>query len=46
VIYEMTTGRRAFQGDSQASTLAAVLRGDPEPATHVVEDLVLVENFR
>ena len=39
VLYEMVTGRRAFQGDSQASTLAAVLRGDPKPATQVVEGL-------
>jgi serine/threonine protein kinase len=39
VLYEMVTGRRAFQGDSQASTLAAVLRGEPRPATQVVEGL-------
>jgi serine/threonine protein kinase/Tol biopolymer transport system component len=39
VLYEMVTGRRAFQGDSQASTLAAVLRGDPTPATQVVDGL-------
>jgi Tol biopolymer transport system component/serine/threonine protein kinase len=39
VLYEMLTGRRAFQGDSQASTLAAVLRGDPKPATQVVDGL-------
>jgi len=39
VLYEMMTGRRAFQGDSQASTLAAVLRGEPTPVTQVVEGL-------
>jgi serine/threonine protein kinase len=39
VLYEMVTGRRAFQGDSQASTLAAVLRSEPRPATQVVEGL-------
>ncbi len=31
VLYEMVTGRRAFQGDSNLSTFAAVLRGEPEP---------------
>jgi serine/threonine protein kinase len=39
VLYEMLTGRRAFQGDSQASTLAAVLRAEPRPASQVVEGL-------
>jgi serine/threonine protein kinase len=39
VLYEMMTGRRAFQGDSQASTLAAVLHSEPKPATQVVESL-------
>jgi serine/threonine protein kinase/Tol biopolymer transport system component len=31
VLYEMLTGRRAFQGDSKASTLAAVLSREPAP---------------
>jgi serine/threonine protein kinase/Tol biopolymer transport system component len=31
VLYEMVTGRRAFQGGSQLSTLAAVLQTDPTP---------------
>ncbi|MEO8596942.1 MAG: protein kinase [Candidatus Solibacter sp.] len=31
VLYEMLTGKRAFQGDSKMSTLAAVLRSQPEP---------------
>ncbi|HWC97100.1 MAG TPA: protein kinase [Candidatus Sulfopaludibacter sp.] len=31
VLYEMLTGKRAFQGDSKMSTLASILRGDPEP---------------
>jgi serine/threonine protein kinase len=33
VLYEMLTGRRPFQGESQLSTMAAVLRDRPEPLT-------------
>ncbi len=32
VVYEMATGKRSFQRRSQAETLAAILRDDPEPA--------------
>ena len=35
VLYEMVTGRRAFQGDTQASTLAAVLRDEPRPVSQL-----------
>ena len=31
VLYEMTTGRRAFPGDTNASTLAAIVGEEPEP---------------
>ena len=31
VLYEMVTGKRSFQRCSQAETLAAILRDDPEP---------------
>ena len=31
VLYEMVTGRRAFQGDSPLSTLTAMLREEPKP---------------
>ena len=31
VLYEMLTGRPAFAGDSQASTLSAILRDSPPP---------------
>ncbi len=31
VLYEMTTGRRAFEGKSQISVLAAILDREPEP---------------
>ena len=30
VLYEMLTGRRAFQGESTTDTIAAVLRSDPD----------------
>jgi len=33
VLYEMTTGRRAFDGKSQVGVLAAILEKDPEPIT-------------
>ncbi len=31
VLYEMATGRRAFEGKSAASVMAAVLERDPPP---------------
>jgi eukaryotic-like serine/threonine-protein kinase len=31
VLYEMATGRRAFEGDSHASLIAAILERDPPP---------------
>ncbi|MCC6859506.1 MAG: serine/threonine-protein kinase, partial [Bryobacterales bacterium] len=34
LLYEMVTGRRAFQGETRASTLAAVLREEPKPVSH------------
>ncbi|HET9318545.1 MAG TPA: serine/threonine-protein kinase, partial [Bryobacteraceae bacterium] len=39
LLYEMMTGRRAFQGDSKLSTLSAILREEPKPASQVVEGL-------
>ena len=30
VLYEMLTGRRAFEGEDVSDTLAAILRGDPD----------------
>src|SRR5262249_39945696 len=32
VLYEMMTGQRAFQGDTKASILAAILKENPRPA--------------
>jgi serine/threonine protein kinase len=39
LLYEMVTGRRAFQGGSKLSTLTAILREEPKPAGQVVEGL-------
>ncbi|MBV8807845.1 MAG: PD40 domain-containing protein [Acidobacteriaceae bacterium] len=39
VLYEMTTGRRAFSGTTTVSTLAAVLNQDPRPATEVAAEV-------
>jgi len=33
VLYEMSTGRRAFQGETTLSTLSAILREEPKPAS-------------
>ena len=35
VLYEMVTGRRAFEGKSQLSVLTAILEKDPEPLSQV-----------
>jgi serine/threonine protein kinase len=35
VIYEMATGKRAFEGKSQASLIAAILERDPPPVSTV-----------
>jgi serine/threonine protein kinase len=35
VLYEMVTGRRAFDGKSQASVMAAILERDPPPMSSV-----------
>jgi len=39
LLYEMVTGRRAFQGDSKLSTLTAILREEPAPAGQIVQGL-------
>jgi Tol biopolymer transport system component len=39
VLYEMLTGQRAFQGETKASTIAAILREEPKPLSQVVESL-------
>ena len=41
VLYEMVTGKRAFERDSTAGTLAAILKEEPEAATELNPDLPL-----
>ena len=38
VLYEMVTGRRAFEGPSLISTLSAILHVDPKPIAETVVD--------
>ena len=35
VVYEMATGKKAFQGESKASLAAAILTSDPVPITRI-----------
>jgi Tol biopolymer transport system component len=35
VLYEMLTGKRAFEGKSQASLIGAIMKADPRPISHV-----------
>jgi Tol biopolymer transport system component/tRNA A-37 threonylcarbamoyl transferase component Bud32 len=39
MLYELTTGHRAFPGDSRASVFAAVLKEDPPPIEQVRADV-------
>ncbi|MBS1828546.1 MAG: serine/threonine-protein kinase [Acidobacteria bacterium] len=39
VLYEMLSGKRAFEGSSFAATMAAVLKDEPAPLTEVVRGL-------
>jgi eukaryotic-like serine/threonine-protein kinase len=39
VLYEVVTGCRAFHGETRASTLAAVLKDEPKPASQVAVGL-------
>jgi Tol biopolymer transport system component/predicted Ser/Thr protein kinase len=39
MLYEMVTGRQAFHGDSRLSTLYAVLKEEPGPASAAVADI-------
>ena len=36
VIYEMVSGRKAFEGESQASLIAAIMSASPRPLTELV----------
>jgi len=37
VLYEMITGRRAFQGKSQATLISAIMTGEPPPLMEVLD---------
>ena len=39
VLYEMVTGGQAFHGETKASTLAAILKDNPRPASQLVDGL-------
>jgi eukaryotic-like serine/threonine-protein kinase len=39
VLYEMVTGQRAFHGETKASTIAALLQGEPKPLSQVAKNL-------
>ena len=39
VLYEMVTGKQAFHADTKASTLAAILKDNPQPASQLVDGL-------
>jgi Tol biopolymer transport system component len=39
MLYEMLTGRRPFQGESNISTLAAILHQEPKPASEFVPEI-------
>jgi eukaryotic-like serine/threonine-protein kinase len=42
VLYEMVTGRRAFKGDTNVSTLSAILHKEPLPMEGIPPDLARV----
>jgi serine/threonine protein kinase len=39
VLYEMVTGRRAFQGEAKIATLSAIIKEDPQPISAAVPDV-------
>lgn len=39
LLYEMFAGRRAFSGESQISTLSAILHVDPDPVSRAVPEI-------
>ncbi len=38
ILYELLTGKRAFQSDTMVSTLSSILRDDPEPIGQIPDD--------
>jgi len=41
IVYEMTTGRKAFQRKTAAETMSAIIREEPEPVARLRPDLPL-----
>jgi eukaryotic-like serine/threonine-protein kinase len=39
LLYKMSTGQRAFRGDTQMSTISAILRDDPKPASELRDEI-------
>ncbi len=39
ILYEMVSGKRAFQGDSAADTMSAVLKAEPPPLTETQQNI-------
>jgi Tol biopolymer transport system component/predicted Ser/Thr protein kinase len=39
LLYEVITGRRAFRGETRVSTLSAILKEEPQPASSVAVDV-------
>jgi len=38
VLYEMLTGKRAFEGKSQASLIGAIMKAEPRPISHLAPE--------
>ena len=38
VLYEMLTGKKAFEGKSQASLIGAIMKAEPRPISHAPAD--------
>ena len=41
ILYEMVSGRRAFQGESPADTMSAILKGEPFPLSELSQTIPL-----
>jgi len=39
VLYEMLTGRKAFEGDTRLATMSAILKEEPKPVDNIPRDL-------
>ena len=39
ILYEMVSGKRAFQGETAADTMSSILKGEPVPLTGVLQNI-------